>query len=77
MNICRKGAVTIFNNEKICKKSILTERIPIGDNEIFPTVALSSSTLADIGAEPLLRGLISTWIFLSGLSFSESESELE
>lgn len=43
---------------------------PIGDIERFPTVARSSSTLALIGAAPLLRGLISTRIFLS-LSSSE------
>lgn len=55
----------------------LTVNIPVGDNEIFSTVALSSSTLADIGAWPLLSGLILTCIRFSGLSLSESESESE
>ena len=47
-----------------------------GDNDRFSTVALSSSTLALIGAPPLLSGFISTRIFRS-LSSSESVSELE
>lgn len=38
----------------------LTEIAPIGDREIFPTVARNSSTLADIGAVPLFNGFIST-----------------
>lgn len=56
----------------------LTERAPpSGDSDKFSTVALSSSTLADIGAEPLFSGLISTWIFRSRSSWSESLSESE
>ena len=52
-------------------------RIPIGDSERFSTVARSSSTLAEMGAAPLLSGLISTWIFFSSRSSSLSLSELE
>jgi hypothetical protein len=54
----------------------LTESAPIGDKERFSTVARSSSTDAEMGAVPLLSGLISTWIFLS-ISSSLSLSELE
>jgi len=32
----------------------------MGNNDMFSTVALNSSTLALIGAEPLLNGFIST-----------------
>jgi hypothetical protein len=44
---------------------ILTETIATGESDKFSTVARSSSTLALIGAEPLLNGLISTWILCS------------
>lgn len=54
-----------------------TENTPVGDNEIFSTVALNSSTLADMGACPLFNGFIFTCIRFSGLSLSESESESE
>lgn len=47
-----------------------------GDKDKFSTVALSSSTLALMGAPPLLKGFISTRI-LRSLSSSESVSELE
>lgn len=39
---------------------ILTDKTPIGDNDKFSTVALNSSTLAEMGAVPLFSGLIST-----------------
>lgn len=57
----------------------LTDKAPpSGDeSERFSTVARSSSTLAEIGADPLLSGLISTRIFRSCSSFSESLSESE
>lgn len=55
---------------------LLVEANGMGDNDIPSIVALSSSTLADIGVLPLLIGLISTWIFLSD-SPSESESDEE
>lgn len=50
---------------------------PSGDNDKFSTVARSSSTLAEIGADPLFNGLISTCILrpLSSLSESLSESD--
>lgn len=48
---------------------------PSGDNDKFSTVARSSSTLAEIGADPLFNGLISTWILRSRSSLSESLSE--
>lgn len=38
---------------------------PVGDKDIFSTVARSSSTEADMGAEPLFSGFISTWILRS------------
>lgn len=44
------------------------EPLRVEDKYIFSTVCLSSSTEADIGAAPLLRGLISTWIFRSPMS---------
>lgn len=53
--------------------TLFTAKTPVGDNEIFSTVALSSSTLADMGACPLLSGFIFTW--MRRLSLSESESE--
>lgn len=34
-------------------------------NDKFSTVARNSSTLAEIGAEPLLNGFISTWSLCS------------
>jgi len=43
----------------------LTEAAVTGESDKFSTVARSSSTLALIGAEPLLSGLISTWILRS------------
>ena len=59
-------------------KQILTDNAPPnGDNDKFSTVARNSSTLADIGALPLLRGLISTRILRSCSSLSESLSESE
>lgn len=53
------------------------EAPPRGDKDKFPTVARNSSTLAEIGAEPFFNGLISTCIFLSRSSLSESLSESE
>jgi hypothetical protein len=51
-----------INGNKLCT---LTEAAGTGESDKFSTVARSSSTLALIGAEPLLRGLISTWILRS------------
>lgn len=46
---------------KANKRHFLTESAPpSGERDKFSTVALSSSTLADIGAEPLFNGFIST-----------------
>lgn len=50
---------------------------PSGDNDKFSTVARNSSTLADIGADPLFNGFISTCILRSRSSLSESLSESE
>lgn len=57
----------------------LTDKAPPSgdDSDRFSTVARSSSTLAEIGADPLLSGLISTRILRSCSSFSESLSESE
>lgn len=56
----------------------LTDKAPPnGDNDKLSTVALNSSTLAEIGAIPLFSGLISTRIFRSCSSCSESLSESE
>ena len=51
-----------INGNKLCT---LTEAAATGESDKFSTVARSSSTLALIGAEPLLSGLISTWILRS------------
>lgn len=51
--------------ERRCVVYILTETMATGESDKFSTVARSSSTLALIGAEPLLNGLISTWILCS------------
>jgi len=58
------------------RATLMLLTVGAGDNDKFSTVALSSSTLALIGAPPLLRGFISTRI-LRSLSSSESVSELE
>lgn len=50
---------------------------PRGDKDKFSTVARNSSTDADIGADPLFNGFISTCIFRSRSSLSESLSESE
>lgn len=57
-------------------KAIITKKkctfkvcVPMGNNDMFSTVALNSSTLALIGPEPLLNGFIST---CSLFSFSSS-----
>lgn len=50
---------------------------PSGDNDKFSTVARNSSTLAEIGADPLFNGFISTCILRSRSSLSESLSESE
>lgn len=50
---------------------------PRGDRDKFSTVARNSSTLADIGADPLFKGFISTCIFRSRSSLSESLSDSE
>jgi hypothetical protein len=42
------------------KMGFLTDKAPMGDNERFSTVARNSSTEAEMGAVPLLSGLIST-----------------
>lgn len=48
---------------------------PSGDSDKFSTVARNSSTLAEIGADPLFNGFISTCILRSRSSLSESLSE--
>lgn len=47
-------------NENAGSRLTFTERAPMGDKERFSTVARSSSTDAEMGAVPLLSGLIST-----------------
>lgn len=44
----------------IFKSGTFNVCVPIGNNDMFSTVALNSSTLALIGADPLVNGLIST-----------------
>lgn len=80
----KRRAFSPSGNEEEAKKELcsdvkmgfLTDKAPMGDNERFSTVARNSSTEAEMGAVPLLSGLISTWIFLS-ISSSLSLSELE
>lgn len=64
------------NDSCVSVDVLLVEGYEAGDRDIPSMVARNSSTLADIGAFPLLIGFISTWIFLSG-SASESVSEDE
>lgn len=69
----QKSKIPVFFNEEA---NDLTDNAPSGDKDIFSTVARNSSTLADIGAVPLLSGFISTCILRSissSLSVSESE----
>lgn len=45
---------------KEMEENFITDKAPIGESDKFSTVARNSSTDADIGAVPLLSGLIST-----------------
>lgn len=70
--------ISFVNLVFVNRQRIRTESAPpSGESERFSTVARNSSTLAEIGAVPLFNGLISTWIFLSRSSWSESLSESE
>lgn len=74
----RKQKTFFYNVTKNINEKQLTDNTPaIGDNERFSTVARNSSTLADIGALLLFNGFISTKIFGSCSSLSESLSESE
>lgn len=62
--------------DRSCVVYTLTEAMATGESDKFSTVARSSSTLALIGAEPLLNGLISTWILCSRSSSAIKESTM-
>lgn len=49
-----------YDNCKKCINFTFKVCVPKGNNDMFSTVALNSSTLALIGPDPLLNGFIST-----------------
>lgn len=60
-NIVYLNSLKMVGVKRNKQEKFLTESAPpSGDSDKFSTVALSSSTLADIGADPLFSGFIST-----------------